>query len=89
MVREDHPGSKKPVSRFAPRDGSSLASPTPSVTRILHHVPVIALLADIMLLVVAVALRGVDGNARRAAGALVALVVVGNGLDGFGRRLRH
>jgi len=41
---------------------------------------VIALLADVVLLVVAVALGGVDGNFGRAAGALVAPVAVGNGV---------
>src|SRR6476660_3119585 len=34
-------------------------------------------------------LCGVDGNARRAAGALVAPVVVGNGVDGFCLRFCH
>jgi len=64
-------------------------SPRPLVARVLHHVAVIALLADVVLLVVAVALGGVEGNAGRAAGTLVALVAGGDGGDGFGRRFRH
>ena len=56
---------------------------------VLRQVAVGGLLADVVLLVVAMAFGGVEGNGRRAAGALVALVVVGNGLDGFGRRFRH
>ena len=44
----------------------------------------IALLADVVLLVVAMALGGVDGSAGRAAGALVALVVFRDGRCGFG-----
>src|SRR6187431_415927 len=55
----------------------------PPVTRILHHVAVVALLADVLLLVVTMALGGVEGNAGRAAGALVALVVLGDRLDRF------
>ena len=61
--------------------------PAPPITRILRHVRVIALLADVLFLVVAMAFGGVDGNVRRAAGALVALVVVGNGFYRFGLRL--
>jgi hypothetical protein len=64
-------------------------SPAPPVARILHHVAVLALFADVVLLVVAVALGGVDGSVGRAAGALVALVVIGNGLDGFWLPLFH
>jgi hypothetical protein len=50
---------------------------------------VIALFADVLLLVVAVALGGVERNIRRAAGAFVTLVVLGNGLDGSRRRSCH
>jgi hypothetical protein len=50
---------------------------------------VIALFADVVFFVVAVALGGVDGNIRRAAGAFVALIVLGNGLDGFWLPLCH
>jgi hypothetical protein len=60
-------------------------SPRPLVARVLHHVAVIALLADVVLLVVAMALGSVEGNGRRAAGTLVALVAVGDGSDGFGQ----
>src|SRR6266496_5111169 len=70
------------ITGSGPLRRATTPSPTPPITRILHHVPVIALLADVVLFVVAVTFRGVDGNARRAAGALVALVAVGNGLDG-------
>jgi hypothetical protein len=72
----------------APRNDYA-GSPAPPVTRILHHVPVLGLFADVVFFVVAVALGGVDGNIRRAAGALVALVVLGNGLDGFWLPLCH
>jgi hypothetical protein len=44
----------------------------------------IALFADIVFFVVAVALGGVEGDFGFAAGALVALVVFRDGLDGFG-----
>src|SRR5882724_2794754 len=60
-----------------------------AVAGVLGQVAVRSLLADVVLLVVAMALGGVEGNGGRAAGALVALVVVGNGRDGFGGRLRH
>jgi hypothetical protein len=45
---------------------------------------VIPLLANIVFLVVAVALGGVEGDFGVAAGALVGLVVFRDGLDGFG-----
>ena len=60
-------------------------SPAPPVARILHQIPVLAGLADVVFLVVAVAFGGVEGRVGRAARALVALVVVGNGIDGFVR----
>jgi hypothetical protein len=44
---------------------------------------VLGLLADVVFLVVAMALGGVDGNLGRAAGPLVTLVVLGNRFDGF------
>ena len=51
---------------------------------VLRQVAVGGLLADVVLLVVAMALGSVEGNGRRAAGTLVALVAVGDGSDGFG-----
>src|SRR6266404_1496158 len=65
------------------------ASPRPSAAGVLRQIPMRGLFADVLLFVVAMALGGVEGNGGRAAGALVALIVVGNGLDGFGRRFRH
>src|SRR5665213_1260744 len=50
---------------------------------VLRQVAVRSLFADVVLLVVAVAFCRVERRGRRAAGTLVALVVVGNGLDGF------
>jgi hypothetical protein len=64
-------------------------STRPSVARVLRQIAVRGLFANVVLLVVAMAPGGVDGNAGRAAGALVAPVVVGNGLDGLCRRLCH
>jgi hypothetical protein len=49
----------------------------------------IPLLADIVFFVVAVALGGVEGDGGGAAGAFVALVVVGNRRDGFGQGFCH
>ena len=72
----------------APRNDDPISS-TPSITRILHHIPVIALLADVLLLVVAMALGGVEGDFGRAAGALVTLIFLGNGLDGFSYGFCH
>src|SRR4030088_2621954 len=63
--------------------------PRPSVRRILHQIPVLRLLADVLFLVVAMAPGGVEGNAGCAAGALVALVFLGNRLDGFGQWFCH
>jgi hypothetical protein len=59
-------------------------SPTPSIARILHQIPVIPLLADVVFFVVAVALGGVERDFGVAARAFVALVVFRNWLDGFG-----
>src|SRR3954463_13594666 len=59
-------------------------SPASSVTRILHQIAVLALFANIVFFVVAVALGGVEGDFGVAAGALVALVVFGDGRDGLG-----
>jgi hypothetical protein len=59
-------------------------SPAPSVGRVLHHIAVIPLFANVVFFVVAVALGGVEGDLGFAAGALVALVVFRDGLDGFG-----
>src|ERR1700736_989599 len=61
------------------------ASPRPSIARVLRQIAMRGLFADVVLLVVAMALGGIEGNAGRAAGALVALVVVGHGL----KRFRH
>jgi hypothetical protein len=60
------------------------SSPAPSIARILHQIPMVPLLANVVLLVIAVALGGVEGDFGVAAGALVALVVFRDGLDGFG-----
>src|SRR5260370_11292491 len=65
----------------------SRPSPRPPVAGVLRHVAGLGLLADIVFLVVAMALGGVDGNLGRAAGSLVAPVILGNRFDGF--RLRH
>ena len=73
-------GSSPAMTKSAVR----VASPAPPVARILHQIAVVALFADVLFFVVAVALGGVDGDLRLAAGALVALVVFGNGRDGFG-----
>jgi hypothetical protein len=72
----------------APRNDCLTLSRSPA-RRILHQIPVFALFADVVLFVVAVAFGGVDGNARSAAGALVAPVVAGNGIDGFCLRFCH
>src|SRR5688572_31650909 len=65
------------------RECSALPSPRPAVTRVLRHVAVPGLFADVVLLVVAMTLGGVEGNAGRAAGALVALVVFRDRRNGF------
>src|SRR5438105_750235 len=49
----------------------------------------LGLLADVLFFVVAMAFGGVDGNLGRAARSLVALVVLGNRLDGFLQRFCH
>jgi hypothetical protein len=64
-------------------------SPAPSITRILHQIPVIPLFADVVFLVVAMALGGVERTAGRAAGALVALVVFGRGFYGVALGFCH
>src|ERR1700716_1590218 len=61
-----------PGSRYARPGMTSEILSRPSVRRVLHQIPVSGLLADILFLVVAMALGGVEGNAGRAAGALVA-----------------
>jgi hypothetical protein len=75
------------LAAFAARRNDEL--PRPSAARVLHQIPVRGLFADVVLFVVAMALGGVEGNGGRAAGALVALIVVGNGRNRFGRRFRH
>jgi len=64
----------------------TLPSPRPSVAGVLRHIAVVGLLADVLFFVVAMALGGVDGNLGRAARSLMALVVLGNRLDGFLQR---
>ena len=66
-------------------DGGAPAapSPLPPVAGVLRQIAVLGLLADVLFFVVAMALGGVEGNTGRAAGALVALVVLGNRRDGF------
>src|SRR5229473_3073110 len=87
------PESIRPVmvmdSGFALRapwnDGGAPAalSPLPPIARVLRQIAVLGLLADVLFFVIAMALGGVEGNAGRAAGALVTLVVLGNRRDGF------
>src|SRR6266702_6401115 len=64
-------------------------SPRPFIARVLRQITMRGLFADVVLLVVAMALGGVEGNSGRAAGALVALVAVGNRLNNCGQRFRH
>src|SRR4051812_32341731 len=66
--------------------GDALALPAPAMAGVLGQVAVGGLFADIVFFVVAVAFGGVERDGWRAAGALVALVVVGNGRDGFVER---
>jgi hypothetical protein len=56
---------------------------------VLHEIAVRGLLADVVLLVVAMAFCRVQWNGRSAAGSLVALRILRNGLDGFVQRLCH
>jgi hypothetical protein len=56
---------------------------------VLHEIAVRGLFADVVLLVVAMALRGVERNGRRAAGPLGALRVRWHGLDGLVQRFCH
>jgi hypothetical protein len=56
---------------------------------VLHEIAVRGLFADVVLLVVAMALGGVEWNGRRAAGPLVTLRLLRNGLDGLVQRLCH
>src|ERR1700716_260943 len=65
------------------------ALPLPPVAGVLREVAVLGLLADVLFLVVAMALGGVEGDAGRAAGALVALVLFGNRGEGFVHRFGH
>ena len=60
------------------------ASPRPAVAGVLGQIAVLGLFADVVLLVVAMALGGVERNAGRAAGALVALVVLRDRRWAFG-----
>src|SRR3954468_9351120 len=64
-------------------------SPAPALAGVLGQIAVGGLFADVVLFVVAVAFGGVERDFWRAAGALVAPVVVGNGRDGFVERLCH
>src|SRR6185437_11801381 len=63
---------------------SESPSPRPAVAGVLRQVAVLALFADVVLLVIAMAPGGVERHAGSAAGALVALVVLGDRRDGFG-----
>src|SRR5258708_35646633 len=81
--------SERSALVMAAHSHSLKASPRPLIARVLRQITMRGLFANVVLLVVAMALGGVEGNGGRTAGALVALVVVGNGLDGFGRRFRH
>jgi hypothetical protein len=58
-------------------------SPRPPVAGVLRDIAVPGLLADVVFFVVAMASGGVGGNLGRAAGSLVAPVVLGNRPDGF------
>src|SRR5436190_11947541 len=58
--------------------GAPAPSPRSAVARVLRQIAVRSLFADVVFLVVAMALGGVEGNVGRAAGALVALVVLGD-----------
>ena len=58
-----------------------LRSPRPPVAGVLRHIAMLALLADVLFFVVAMALGGVDGNLGRAAGSL--LLSSGTGLMVF------
>ena len=71
--------------------GKTRSSPSPRapVTGVLREIAVRGLFTDVVLLVVAMALGGVERNGRRAARALVALVLVGDRLDGLGERFCH
>src|SRR5205823_3341297 len=76
------------ASHFEPPSRRAPPSPGSPVAGVLREIAVRGLFADVVLLVVAMALGGVEGNVGLAAGALVAPVVHGNGRDGL-RRLRH
>src|SRR5260370_35422649 len=80
--------SRDPLARRTNDDMEckSPPSPRPPVAGVLRHVAGLGLLADIVFLVVAMALGGVDGNLGAAAGPLVTLVSLGNRVVGF--RLR-
>src|SRR3977135_901576 len=77
------------VVRIRAAARSTRALPLPPVAGVLREIAVLGLLADVLLLVVAMALGGVEGNAGRAAGALVALVLFGNRVEGFVHRFCH
>ena len=83
-MRIAHRNLEIPGSSLRDARNDGLNSPAPPVAGILHHVAVVALLPDVLLFVVAMALGGVERDFWRAAGTLVALVVVGDGGDGFG-----
>ncbi len=82
-------GSRPSPGRQRSLPNNRATLPRPSVAGILDQIAVRGLLADVVLLVVAMAPGGVERNAWCAAGALVALVVVGNGPDRRGLRFRH
>src|SRR6476660_733852 len=79
-----------PDSRCAASGMTSLwVLPRPAVAGVLRQIAVRGLLADVVFLVVAMALGGIERHVGRTAGALVALVMLRNGRDVFGRRLCH
>src|SRR4051794_25088906 len=74
---------------IVPGAAPPLASAAAAMAGVLRQVAVGGLFADVVLFVVAVALGGVERDFWRAAGALVAAVVIGNGRDGCVERFRH
>src|SRR5262245_26213029 len=83
-----HHGQGCKHHHFGPPSRRPPPSPRSPATGVLREIAVGGLLADVVLLVVAMALGGVEGNVGRAAGALVALVVLRNERDVL-RLVRH
>ena len=63
--------------------------PRSPVAGVLRQIAVRRLFTDVVLFVVAMTPSGVEGDAGRAAGAFVALIVLRNGTDGSHRMFRH